>query len=131
LDAFEWAEQAACLGAGEIIATSVDNEGTGSGYDSRLIQGIAARVSVPVVAHGGAGKAEDVVGAVEAGADAVCLASILHYTTAERLVKAYLIQESEGNIEFLLRGKSFTKVGRAELPEIREALLRNNIPCRH
>ena len=131
LDAFDWAGQAASLGAGEIIATSVNNEGTGSGYDSRLIQGIAARVAVPVVAHGGAGRAEDVVGAVEAGADAVCLASILHYATAERLVKAHIIQESEGNLEYLLRGKPFTKVGRAELPEIRETLLRHNIPCRH
>jgi len=131
LDAFDWAGQAASLGAGEIIATSVNNEGTGSGYDSRLIQGIAARVAVPVVAHVGAGRAEDVVGAVEAGADAVCLASILHYATAERLVKAHIIQESEGNLEYLLRGKPFTKVGRAELPEIRETLLRHNIPCRH
>ena len=131
LDAFDWAGQAASLGAGEIIATSVNNEGTGSGYDSRLIQGIAARVAVPVVAHGGAGRAEDVVGAVEAGADAVCLASILHYATAERLVKAHIIQEREGNLEYLLRGKPFTKVGRAELPEIRETLLRHNIPCRH
>lgn len=131
LNAFAWAEQAADLGAGEILATSVDREGTGSGYDIDLIQGIAARVSVPVVAHGGAGKAEDVVDAVEAGADAACLASILHYKTAESLVKAHIIQESEGNIEFLLRGKSFSKVGRAELSEIRDALLSHHIPCRH
>jgi imidazole glycerol-phosphate synthase subunit HisF len=131
LNAFEWAEQAASLGAGEIIATSVDREGTGSGYDIDLTQGIAARVTVPVVAHGGAGKAGDVVAAVEAGADAICLASILHYKTAESLVKAHIIQESEGNLEFLLQGKSFAKVGRAELSEIREALLSNNIPCRN
>ena len=131
LNAFDWAEQAASLGAGEIIATSVDREGTGSGYDIDLTKGIAARVTVPVVAHGGAGKAGDVVAAVEAGADAICLASILHYKTAESLVKAHIIQESEGNLEFLLQGKSFAKVGRAELAEIREALLSNNIPCRN
>jgi cyclase len=131
LDAFAWAEQAAALGAGEIIATSVDREGTGTGYDTGLIQGIAARVSVPVVAHGGAGKPDDVVTAVEAGADAVCLASILHYKTAESLVKAHIIQESEGNLEFLLQGKSFGKVGRAELAEVRRALLKHQILCRH
>lgn len=131
LDAFAWAEQAAALGAGEIIATSVDREGTGSGYDTELIRGIAAKISVPLVAHGGAGKSADVVTAVEAGADAVCLASILHYKTAESLVKSHIIQEDEGNLEFLLQGKSFGKVGRAELAELRQALLDQQIPCRN
>lgn len=130
-EAFEWAEQVATLGAGEIIATSVDREGTGSGYDIELIRGIASRVSVPVVAHGGAGKAGDVVAAVEAGADAVCLASILHYKTAESLVNAHIIQEDEGNLEFLIQGKSFAKVGRAALSDVRDALLANHILCRH
>lgn len=131
LDAFVWAEQAAHLGAGEIIATSVDKDGTGTGFDIGLIKGISSRVSVPVVAHGGAGKADDVVEAVEAGADAVCLASILHYKTVERLANEVIVQESEGNLEFLLSGKSFNKVGRVELSEIRKALLCQNIPCRH
>jgi imidazole glycerol-phosphate synthase subunit HisF len=131
IDAFTWAEQAASLGAGEIIATSVDREGTGLGYDASLIHGIASRVTVPVVAHGGAGKAADVAEAVEAGADAVCLASILHYRTAEKLLDEHIIQESEGNLEFLLKRKSFDKVGRAELHDIRQALLDRNIPCRH
>lgn len=131
LDAFAWAEQAAALGAGEIIATSVDREGTGLGYDADLIRGIASRVSIPVVAHGGAGKADDVADAVSAGADAVCLASILHYKTAEKLVKEHIIQEDEGNLEFLLQGKSFGKVGRADLSNIRQALLDRQIPCRH
>jgi cyclase len=131
LDAFAWAEQAAALGAGEIIATSVDREGTGTGYEPDLIRGIASRVTVPVVAHGGAGKAADVADAVEAGADAVCLASILHYRTAEKLVKEHIIQEDEGNLEFLLQGKSFDKVGRADLADVRQALLDRQIPCRH
>jgi cyclase len=131
LDVFAWTEQAAALGAGEIIISSVDREGTGTGYDTELIQGIAAKVTVPVVAHGGAGKAEDVVAAVEAGADAVCLASILHYKTAESLVQSPIIQESEGNLDFLLKGKSFGKVGRAELADVRQAFLNQNILCRH
>jgi cyclase len=131
IDAFTWAERAASLGAGEIIATSVDREGTGLGYDSDLIRGIASRVTVPVVAHGGAGKAADVADAVGAGADAVCLASILHYRTAEKLLDEHIIQENEGNLEFLLKRKSFDKVGRAELRDIRQALLDHQIPCRH
>ncbi len=131
LDAFAWAEQAAALGAGEIVATSVDREGPGLGYDLDLIRGISSRVCVPVVAHGGAGKANDVPAAVDAGADALCIASILHYKTAAALVKEHLIQENEGNLEFLLRGKTFDKVGRADLSDVRQALLDRNILCRH
>jgi cyclase len=130
-DVFSWASQAADFGAGEIIITSVDREGTGSGFDTELIQRIAARVAVPIVAHGGAGKAGDAVAAVRAGADAVCMASILHYQTAERQEKAHITRGGEGNVEFLTRGKTFTKVGRAGLSEIRDALLEQNIPCRH
>lgn len=131
IDAIAWAEKVAELGAGEIIVTSVDREGTGLGYDAELIRQIATRVSIPVVAHGGAGKADDVADAVVAGADAVCLSSILHYKTVEMLVKENIIQGEEGNLEFLIRGKSFSKVGRAELADIRKALLDHQIPCRH
>lgn len=131
LDALIWAQQAAESGAGEIIVTSVDRDGTGDGFDCDLIRGISARVSVPVVAHGGAGKPEDAVETVDAGADAVCLASALHYRTAESLSKSNLIQESEGNLEFLLQGKSFAKVSRFQLKDVRDALLRREIPCRH
>ncbi len=131
LDAFDWAQQAAEFGAGEIIATSVDREGTGDGYDCDLIRGISERVPVPVVAHGGAGRAEDAVVAVEAGADAVSLASILHYKTAEALIRSNLTQEEEGNLEFLIHGKSFAKVGRCHLEDVRSALLARQISCRH
>jgi cyclase len=131
LNALDWAQQAESLGAGEIIVTSVDREGTGLGYDLDLIRGVSSRISVPLVAHGGAGKASDALAAVAAGSDALCLASILHYKTAEALAKGNLVQENEGNLEFLLHGKSFGKVGRATLNEIRQTLLDNEIPCRH
>lgn len=131
LDAFAWAQQVAESGAGEIIATSVDREGTGEGYDCDLIRGISEKVTVPVVAHGGAGKPEDALSAVEAGADAVCLASPLHYRIAETLLKSSLVQEDEGNLEFLMQGKSFAKVGRFQLEDVRRALLDHQIPCRH
>lgn len=131
LEAFAWAQRAAESGAGEIIATSVDREGTGEGYDCDLIRGISEKVTVPVVAHGGAGKPEDALSAVEAGADAVCLASPLHYRIAETLLKSSLVQEDEGNLEFLMQGKSFAKVGRFQLEDVRRALLDHQIPCRH
>jgi len=79
LNAVEWASQAADLGAGEIIVTSIDREGTGKGYDLELVRAVAAQVSVPVIACGGAGNASHVADAFGAGASAASLASVLHY----------------------------------------------------
>jgi cyclase len=78
LDAVDWARRAVALGAGEILLTSWDRDGTGTGYDLALITAIRAAVAVPVIASGGASSAADLVDAVRAGADAVLVASILH-----------------------------------------------------
>jgi len=75
-----WAKQAEGLGAGEIILTSVDREGTMSGYDLELIRAVTGAVSIPVIAHGGAGKLSDFQEALVAGASAVSAASIFHFT---------------------------------------------------
>ncbi|HYV96904.1 MAG TPA: imidazole glycerol phosphate synthase subunit HisF [Gemmatimonadaceae bacterium] len=74
----EWIREAAALGAGEILLTSVDRDGTRSGYDVPLIEAVTGSVGVPVVASGGAGSANDLVTAIRAGADAVLAASIFH-----------------------------------------------------
>jgi cyclase len=79
LDALTWAERAVSLGAGELLVTSMDRDGTGSGYDTELLAAIADRVSVPVIASGGAAGPDDFVRAVLDGhADAVLAASIFH-----------------------------------------------------
>lgn len=78
LDAIEWAQNATSLGAGEILLTSWDRDGTGSGYDLELLRAVCTKVSVPVIASGGARSAEHMAQALEAGADAVLAASILH-----------------------------------------------------
>ena len=78
-DVLEWAEEAVGLGAGELVLTSIDNEGTMRGFDLDLILAVRGLVDVPLVAHGGCGSPSDVVAAVEAGADAVAVASALHY----------------------------------------------------
>ena len=76
----EWARQAAELGAGELIVTSVERDGTGGGYDVGLVQSIATAVPVPVIACGGAGTAAHVSDVIRDGrADAVSMASLLHY----------------------------------------------------
>lgn len=79
LDAVAWAQCAVELGAGELLVTSIDRDGTGSGYDTALLRAIVDRVQVPVIASGGAATPADLVSAVvEGGADAVLAASIFH-----------------------------------------------------
>ncbi len=79
LDAVAWAERAVALGAGELLVTSMDRDGTGHGYDTELLRAIVERVPVPVIASGGAAGPDDLVRAVtEGGADAVLAASIFH-----------------------------------------------------
>jgi cyclase len=74
-----WAREGVERGAGEILLTSMDRDGTNAGYDLELTRAVAEAVSVPVIASGGAGEPEHLVSAVEVGADAVLCASILHY----------------------------------------------------
>ena len=79
LDAVGWAERAVELGAGELLVTSIDRDGTRSGFDTTLLRAISDRVEVPVIASGGAAGPADFVSAVrDGGADAVLAASIFH-----------------------------------------------------
>jgi cyclase len=78
VDAVAWAREVVDRGAGEILLTSVDRDGTRAGYDIELTRAISASVSVPVVASGGAGSAEHVADALEAGAQAALVAGVLH-----------------------------------------------------
>ena len=79
LDALAWAERVVELGAGELLVTSIDRDGTGSGFDTELLRAITERVSVPVIASGGAAGPADFVAAIrDGGADAVLAASIFH-----------------------------------------------------
>jgi len=92
MDAVEWARKAESLGAGEILLTSMDADGTKAGYDIELTKAIAEMVSIPVIASGGAGTLEHFREAlVDAKAEAVLAASLFHYKELEiRQVKEYL-----------------------------------------
>ncbi len=90
-DVLDWAGEAVERGAGEILLTSMDRDGTNDGYDLALTGAVCEAVSVPVIASGGAGELEDLVDVLRAGADAALCASIFHYgrhTIAE--AKAHL-----------------------------------------
>ena len=83
LDVIDWVRRGISLGAGEILLTSVDREGTRNGFDVALVRAVTAEATVPVIASGGMGKPEHVVDAVIAGgADAVAMADILHFGRA-------------------------------------------------
>ena len=83
LDAVEWATRGEELGVGEILLNSMDGDGTKAGFDIELIEAVRAAVSVPIIASGGAGRAEHFPPAVDAGADAVLAASIVHFREVE------------------------------------------------
>ena len=78
LDAVAWASESSRRGAGEILLTSIDADGTRSGYDLELTRAVAAAVTVPVIASGGAGEARHLADAFAAGAEAALVASIVH-----------------------------------------------------
>src|SRR5581483_461397 len=79
-DAVEWARQGVERGAGEVLLTSMDRDGTNDGYDLELTAAVAEAITVPVIASGGAGELDHLSQAVAAGADAVLCASIFHYS---------------------------------------------------
>src|SRR6058998_3865019 len=81
LDAVEWARQGVEHGAGEILLTSMDRDGTNAGYDLELTRAISEAVGVPVIASGGAGELDHLAEALRAGADAALAASIFHFGT--------------------------------------------------
>jgi cyclase len=92
LDAVAWCARVADLGAGEVLLTSMDRDGTGAGYDTALVGAVASRVSIPVIASGGVGTLAHLAAGLEAGADAVLAASIFHFGQHTiREAKAYLL----------------------------------------
>lgn len=90
LDALDWVAQGVALGAGEVLLTSIDRDGTKSGYDLELLAAVAARVPVPVIASGGGATVDDFAAALGAGASAVLAATVFHTgeTTPDRLKRA-------------------------------------------
>jgi len=132
VDALEWAARAVDLGAGELMVTSIDREGTGTGFDLEVTRRIAEAVPVPVIASGGAGNVQHVYEVLtEGSADAVCLASLLHYNSV-RYFKEHAEDhpEEEGNVEFLRGGGVTTMIRDAPLEEVRAHLVGKGVAIR-
>ena len=124
VEALAWAARAVELGAGELLVTSIDRDGSGRGFDLELTRKIADAVPVPVIAAGGAGKMEDVAMVIGEGrADAVSLASLFHYHLAGTLPLDDRAFAGEGNIEFLRSGGGFKNIKAAGVDELKDYLI--------
>lgn len=133
-NAIAWANEAESRGAGELLVTSVDREGRGEGYDHTLTRQISESVSIPVIACGGAGCREHIFKAIKSGrADAVSMASILHYRLADRRRQEEIeaIKElEEGNLHFLKSGKVPEFIESTGLTELKKHLRNRGIDVR-
>lgn len=131
MDVFEWAGRACELGAGEILVTSIRQEGTGGGFDTKLVRKIAEQVPIPVVACGGAGCVDDVVRVIRDGkADAVCLASMLHYHEVTEAACDRPQFGAEGNTEFLRSGRCSSRIHPMDIGDLKTELMKNALDCR-
>jgi cyclase len=134
-DVYAWAKEAVDLGAGEILITCIDREGTGRGYDLDLTRTIAESVPIPVIACGGCGKLDHLLEVVQVGkADAVCAASLFHYDHLKSLESAEQYRE-EGNIEFLRQRRGGiqylgSRMQPADIPTAKEFLEAAGVQCR-
>ena len=132
LDALEWAIRAAELGAGELMVTSIHNDGTGDGFDVDMTRMFAEAVSIPVIASGGAGDVRHIYDVIASGAaDAVSVASVLHYNFIKHRRYDDDGIAGEGNVEFLRSGAGFSKIRDASLPDIKAYLSPRGIGCRY
>lgn len=132
IDAVEWAGRAVDLGAGEIIVTSIDREGTGNGFDIDLVRRISEAVGIPVIAAGGAGRIDDLRTVIMDGkADAVCVASLLHYEFVRHLKYEEAAFSREGNTNFLASGTRSSKIQPATIAEIKAHLIHGGLSCRN
>lgn len=131
-DVFEWAQQAVELGAGEILVTSIDREGTGTGFDNELIRKIVQMVGVPVIACGGAGSAKHITDLINTcDVDAVSAASIFHYHV---ITKFGVEKREEGNVDYLKQfvsshGSILRNLNPTSVSELKAHLRDANIPC--
>lgn len=133
----DWCQEAADLGAGELLVTSIDNEGTGEGLDIHLLQTIAEKIEIPLIASGGIGSIADVTNAYkQVNIDAVAIASMFHYHALQDLIECNVHKDyTEGDLSFLKKSHANNQIGKknidpASIPMLKEFCSAMNIECR-
>ena len=127
INAFEWIKKVQDLGAGEIVLTSIDNEGTKKGLDLELIHLISKITEIPLIAHGGIGRLEDFNEAFNYNLDAIALSSVLHYNFIDN--NNFSLEVKEGNTEFLKKNVN-TKINKITIDNIKNFLIEKGFKCR-
>lgn len=131
MEVSDWVRKVEDLGAGEILLTSVDRDGTGLGFDMELIRNVTAVISVPLIVHGGAGNSNHVIEVLgNEKVSAVAIASILHYES----IKLFRKQQDtfvEGNLDFLKSDKVYKKINGITISSLKQKLINNKIDCRN
>lgn len=127
-EAVSWVKQAQELGAGEIMLTSVDREGTGEGFDMDIIAAVSDAARIPVIAHGGAGNVDHVVQLCQSNHDirAICMASMLHYRMARELG-----QNQPVNATYSNAGMKRARIQDITLTELKQKLAAQGVSVRH
>ncbi len=130
INVIEWSTRVQEMGAGEIVITSVDKEGTGEGFDRKLVKLIADNVDIPVIAHGGCKGPDDIVELInDCAIDGVAISSVLHYGYLDKIIVQEDYEE-EGNTNFLKSGASFSKIQSCSIEDIKSNLYKKGIPVR-
>ena len=130
IEVIDWVRNVQELGAGEIIITSVDKEGTGKGLDEELISKVSKESSVPLIVHGGIGSKDHVKNILEnTSVDAVSAASIFHYDYVTNNTNKKSVG-MEGNTEFLFSGRSVKNIETISLNNLKDFLFQNGVSVR-
>jgi imidazole glycerol-phosphate synthase subunit HisF len=131
LNVIDWAIKVSKLGAGEIFLTSVDNEGTGIGFDNNLIINVKKAVDIPVIAHGGCLNYQNVVNTCkETLVDAISCASMFHYPSLKKLKDKFNQEMHIGNRDFLNSSLTFKKFANTNIQGLKDCMHKNGISVR-
>ena len=129
LEVIDWAKRVEELGAGEIVITSVDNEGTGKGLNIDLIKKISNSVNIPVIAHGGVGNPDHVLHLFKnCDINSILISSLLHYDYVKKNQTS--ASNLEGNSQFIKSNKKFLSFNECDIPALKQFLGENKIHCR-
>jgi len=129
-EVISWAQEVERRGAGEILLTCVNQEGSGEGFDLKLARELCNNVKIPIVVHGGAGSKEHVLDlARDIPLSGIAIASLFHYDFIlnNRQIDGY---EEEGNIDFLKSNRKLSNIKSLSILDLKSFLLENNISCR-
>ena len=130
-NALEWVEEVNNIGVGEIVLTSIDQEGTGLGYDLDFIKQVSDMVNVPLVISGGAGKLSDIEsGLKQAPVSGISVSSMIHYDAIKTVPEIEGSKSQESSFAVLNEKKAFDKIETASIPKIKEYLTKHGIECR-